>query len=74
MKPSRQPDYIWQLPGHNLLQHLGHTVITLRYIMRDNPGLGEPAKITTDWRDDGNEPGEHNGWVSVVEWPVEIKG
>ena len=39
---------------------------------REQHGYDEPSRITTDWRDDGFESGEHVGWVSVVEWPLEL--
>lgn len=73
MKTSiEQPTYIWAPPSEGLLKHLQTVAFTIDQLMELNGGI-EPARVTTDWRDDGNEPGEHNGWMSVIEWPMVAK-
>lgn len=73
----------WATPSTvDLLEHLQGLVIQVEHDMDGPNGTGmEPSKITTDWRDDGyNEeedgrltPDGHNGWLSIIEWPIEVK-
>lgn len=67
---KRHAEYVYS--GDDLTYHLGLVAGTVRMLIEERE-YPEPAKITTDWRDDGNEPDEHNGWVSIIEWPEEVR-
>ena len=61
------PNYVYSPAGESLMSHLQTVSFTVNQLTGLNDGV-EPARIITDWRDDGPEEGEHNGWVSVIEW------
>lgn len=64
-----QPTYVYAQGTQGIMGHLRVVSFTVDQLMELNGGI-EPARITTDWRDDGD--GEHNGWMSIIEWPMVV--
>ncbi len=67
-----EPTHIYAQPTTTLMEHLRTVAFTVDQLMELNGGM-EPAQIITDWRDDGNEPGEHNGWLTMILWPMVVR-
>lgn len=64
------PTYVYAQPATTIMEHLRTVAFTVDQLMELNGGM-EPSDVLTEWRDDG--PGEHNGWITLIKWPISIK-